>query len=511
MLRNGSLPISLLRIPIYLFKSLLYLLVFPVYAIFISYLIYTIYDMVLEYFTHRKPAVQGKEQEAETPVLNEEDEQFLNKITSEGNQQPPNPSSEPTVILDNGEEKKGKDAQEALMDGADQIALPKSPPEGQEDKQLGADDKKPERRTYVSYLPKVPNLGWSAKKQDQKATASDLQTAIDAVKDGKDPVPEKKEDSHDKDQKEISSLLDNLNLSAMNNRIFSLSAESQKLTNDFTQVLKDIVNGVPTAYDDMDKLMHQNSQKLKEMYESMPPFVQTLVKTLPARLGPEVMAAINEKPPGVGAEQHFQQKRADNAYAATASTSGSKAPAAKGKKQQKKIPTVRKLVSEKGAVAGILRSIINFLKLRFPAFVGMTNVLLSLAVFLLMFVFWYCHKRGREVRLEKAKEKEALEEAEKVEKGEDLEESTVLVDDEDDDDDEADDGDEDEVEDEDAEMELHEKEAAQEAAQDAKENAPEDHLAAQDEKMAKEQFEREVESGEKIQQEHEGEKSKATA
>jgi len=30
-----------------------------------------------------------------------------------------------------------------------------------------------------------------------------------------------------------------------------------------------------------------------------------------------------------------------------------------------------------------------------------TNVLLSLALFVLLFVFWYCHKRGREVRLAK--------------------------------------------------------------------------------------------------------------
>merc|ERR1711939_346319 len=53
-----------------------------------------------------------------------------------------------------------------------------------------------------------------------------------------------------------------------------------------------------------------------------------------------------------------------------------------------------------GAVVSMLKAIMNALKLRWPAFMG-TNVLLSLGLFVLLFVFWYCHKRGREVRLER--------------------------------------------------------------------------------------------------------------
>jgi hypothetical protein len=66
----------------------------------------------------------------------------------------------------------------------------------------------------------------------------------------------------------------------------------------------------------------------------------------------------------------------------------------------------------------LLKTIMNALKLRWPAFMG-TNVLLSLGLFgklslypffplfctnrilVLLFVFWYCHKRGRETRLER--------------------------------------------------------------------------------------------------------------
>ena len=79
-----------------------------------------------------------------------------------------------------------------------------------------------------------------------------------------------------------------------------------------------------------------------------------------------------------------------------------------------KIPTLKDLVTKPGAVANMLRTIMTFLRTRFPAFMGM-NVLWSLALFVLLFVFWYCHKRGREKRLEKERaltEKE-IEEMEK--------------------------------------------------------------------------------------------------
>jgi hypothetical protein len=45
-----------------------------------------------------------------------------------------------------------------------------------------------------------------------------------------------------------------------------------------------------------------------------------------------------------------------------------------------KVPSLKDLVTKPGAVAGMLRAIMNFLKLRFPAFMGM-NVLWSLSLF----------------------------------------------------------------------------------------------------------------------------------
>jgi hypothetical protein len=83
--------------------------------------------MVLEYFSLKRGENKTKQAEAiKSPVLSEEDEQFLQRITSEEN--PPPLPARPVVILDNGNQVQGKDAQVALMDGAEKIPLPVSPP-----------------------------------------------------------------------------------------------------------------------------------------------------------------------------------------------------------------------------------------------------------------------------------------------------------------------------------------------------------------------------------------------
>jgi hypothetical protein len=143
---------------------------------------------------------------------------------------------------------------------------------------------------------------------------------------------------------------------------------------EFTLILKDIVNGVPTAYDDLEKLLTRQESQLTKMFGAMPPFMQTLVKSLPAKftatLGPEFLAATSEKP---GADAKMM-----NAAGAGKQSSAS-TPA--GKKKKSRIPSLKSLVSQQGAVASMLRSILNFLKLRFPAFMTGTNILMSIAVF----------------------------------------------------------------------------------------------------------------------------------
>ena len=59
---------------------------------------------------------------------------------------------------------------------------------------------------------------------------------------------------------------------------------------------------------------------------------------------------------------------------------------AAAKKAGIKVPSLKDLVTKPGAVVGMLRAIMNVLKLRWPAFIG-TNVLWSLALFSMSFSY----------------------------------------------------------------------------------------------------------------------------
>lgn len=351
--------------------------------------------MVLEYFkskTKSKDKAADTDDETKSPVLNADDEAFLSKIASES--AAPSNRESPTIILDNGQKVKGKDAQVALMAGADQIPLPASPPEL--DETTGAAKQK-QQTNYWNLVPGLPQAGswasadWSPyipslprrrtkKQQDQTHAASDLADAAKAFKAGEAPDIDEEEARQEKE--DLTSVLDQLNLSATTTRTFSLSKESAKLMEEFTQVLKDVVNGVPTAYDDMDKLLRRRDKEIRSMFNNMPPWLQTLVKSLPAKmatsLAPEVMAATSEKP---GADMKAQMKLDPNAKVGASAAQPNPDLEKLKKRAKARIPSLKRLIGERGAVAAILRNILNFLKLRFPAFITGTNVLMSVAVF----------------------------------------------------------------------------------------------------------------------------------
>jgi hypothetical protein len=180
-------------------------------------------------------------------------------------------------------------------------------------------------------------------------------------------------------------VLDDLDLSAQNNRAFSLSGESAEMVRKFTQVLKDLVNGVPTAYGDLVKLLDDRDGILDRSYEKLPRSLKKLVAQLPEKLtstlAPELLAVAAEAQ-GLGVEE--------------GASAGLKGAAKKFLSPS----SLHDLVTKPGALVGLLKGIVNALKTRFPAFIG-TNVLWSLAVFLLLSMLWYCYKRGREVRLER--------------------------------------------------------------------------------------------------------------
>ena len=433
------------------------------------------------------------------PVLNDADEEFLTKITSQDAAAPEDVQQEPPVqITDDGEEKELPQS-EATTEAAkspDQIALPETKPEklvGSDAKQGdekeadstredskdtapdppevtphdGSDDTKPkktkknktfelpsqeeaeaatkgfdydqamksqgadksqqgEKRTWASYLPNMTKSQTLSKenppaeKDAKTETDSETQPTANKTTQAMDQArswaqyastyipstaaipsipsnwtfankkdfhaePVYKEDgtideaaTKEKQEKEVSVLLDNLSLSSINNRVFSFSAESQKYYDRFTQVLKDTLNGAPTAYEDMDKLMRDAGPTLEKNFASMPPFVQTLVKSLPAKLGaslgPELMAAASEKP---GHDMKARMEAGEKGGAST-EASGSKDGQ---QKKKRRIPGLKSLTSSNGVVASILRNIVNFLQVRFPFLVSTTNVVMSLAVF----------------------------------------------------------------------------------------------------------------------------------
>ncbi|KAG8168123.1 hypothetical protein KVR01_003812 [Diaporthe batatas] len=209
-------------------------------------------------------------------------------------------------------------------------------------------------------------------------------------------VPQAEEE---REKDDINKVLDDLNLSARNNKAFSLSKESAEMVGMFTVVLKDLVNGVPTATNDLKKLFDDHDGTLAKNYEKLPKSMQKMVTTLPTKvtgaLAPELLA--------VAAESQGLK--------------GDDAPKGGIKDQAMKLlvpKNISELVTKPSAIVGMLKAIMNFLKVRWPAFIG-TNAIWSVALFLLMFVLWYCHKRGREVRLEREKSAGAVEAGSRIE------------------------------------------------------------------------------------------------
>ena len=324
--------------------------------------------MASEYFTlsfWKSKAQVLTASKSEQPVLSEEDEAFLNRITSDDNPPalPPRPSP---LDLPVAGETKGNDAQIALLDGAQNIALPETPNEMTEEPASVPEETTPTKKSR-------PTWSWlrrDSRDARRKATATGLQDIADSLKSAEaqpnedhivDDVEAKKEED------DMTMVLETLNLAAVNNRVFSISDETQELLTRFNQVFKDLINGVPTAYGDLESLLTNGDQQLQKTFNSLPSFLQKLIEQLPEKmtkgLGPTMLAAAAERAERSGINMQNAGKAAGAA-----------------KKMGFKTPALKDLIGKPGAVAGTLRSIIAFLRARFPAFLGM-NVLWSLALF----------------------------------------------------------------------------------------------------------------------------------
>ncbi|WEW54984.1 hypothetical protein PRK78_000411 [Emydomyces testavorans] len=330
--------------------------------------------MALRYFKSVKSKIPFTKAPAKphNPVLSDEDEVFLSQVAN---------SPEKTRVDHAG------NAQIALMDGAQNIPLPTSPREEDGlDRELALEGSKSRTESKPAEEPKKTRWSW--------ITGGQAKDKTEKGKDAKEQ-PTTTEQEVKKEEEDISEVLEKLNLAAVNNRVFSLGDETQELLEKFKLVFKDLVNGAPTAYRDLESLLTNGDQQLQKTFNRLPEFLRKLIEQLPDKVtekfAPEILAVAAER-----AGRHGLN--AENA--------GKAAGAAK--KMGFKVPSLKELVGKPAAIAGMLRSIMTFLRARFPALIGM-NVLWSLALMVLLIVLWYCHKRGREERLERERtSREAL-------------------------------------------------------------------------------------------------------
>ncbi|KAI0478302.1 hypothetical protein F4859DRAFT_521141 [Xylaria cf. heliscus] len=325
-----------------------------------------------------------------TPVLDHEDEKFLERLTSSSTSLPVNDDDDnedevppplpprvktPVMDIDSDDDKSSTSSKKDSSTPSKSKAESKSQPQDKGKEKEKEQDKSPSTTDH-----KLKRFTFSLRRKPKPSTAG-LHPSTTATL----TVPEARSETSD-----MAHLLDDLDLSAKNNRAFSLSSESAEMARRFTQVLRDVVAGVPTAYGDLVSLIEDRDGVLARNYERLPSGLKKLVAQLPDKLtstlAPELLAVAAEAQ-GLDAASHKEGGLKDAA---------------------KKFLTpgnLHELVTKPGALVGLLKGIVNALKTRFPAFVG-TNVLWSLAVFLLLSMLWYCHKRGREVRLEREAEEE---------------------------------------------------------------------------------------------------------
>ena len=217
---------------------------------------------MLDYFKAKKSKKEVKEKTpAETdddvPILNQEDEAFLYQMTLEAEGPPPPlperrpalpPRPKPQDLPVTGEAD-GNNAQLVLLDVAKNIPVPSAPEtpnepttitdyeveepeeidEAKQTKQTKAKHKSPKKPTKWSFLRRDSR---DAKKKSQKATAEDLSSAAEGLK-ASDAQPNEDSQVSDeeasKEEEEMTNVLEQLNLAAVDNRVFSMSKESKEL------------------------------------------------------------------------------------------------------------------------------------------------------------------------------------------------------------------------------------------------------------------------------------------
>ncbi|KAL7812477.1 hypothetical protein V8C26DRAFT_406757 [Trichoderma gracile] len=312
-------------------------------------------------------------------VLKPEDERFLEELLAQSNDGPPPPLPPRIYTYDvdwhSDTEVSDVESKKTTDDETEEPGKAKATPkkEDEADKPKETTDKKPSRLSLLFTRNKKP--------------AEPVKASTTLQPENAEAVPPKEVEREKKDLKRV---LDRLNLSARNNKAVApaataaadadADADSSDLLQRFTQVFRDLVSGVPTAYDDLTKLMEDRDGTISKLFDKLPSSLKKLVTQMPDKLtttlAPELLAAAAEAQ-GIKVGQ------------------GGMKGAAKRMLMGKNLAN---LIKTPGAIVGMLRAIVEVLKSRWPAFIGM-NVIWSVALSLLLLVLWYCYKRGREERI----------------------------------------------------------------------------------------------------------------
>ena len=282
----------------------------------------------------RGSAASGPAPPPGQPVLDRSDESFLESILSDDGQAPPLPDRVDLSDLELSA------SEVASLDARKEKDKKKEKSKGK-DKEKANKDGKPSRFASVF------------RKKDKDRQHGDTLKPEDAIS------PEEEEQ---KEKTDLNRVLDRLNLTAKNNKVVNLSGDSAELLAKFTQIFKDLANGVPTAYDDLVGLITDKDGAITRGFEKLPASLQKLVTQLPDKLtgsiAPEILAAAAKS-------QGIHVNTEDGI---------------KGAAKNMFVPqNLMELVTKPGALVGMLRAIVAALKTRWPAFIGV-NVLWSVAL-----------------------------------------------------------------------------------------------------------------------------------
>ncbi|KAK4647235.1 uncharacterized protein QC761_123610 [Podospora bellae-mahoneyi] len=352
------------------------------------------------------------------PILDNEDEQFLERLVARtgfgAEEEGPRPAlpprsktpeltwdwddkSETFQLFGASSASNPNDTALVLKDKNTELAtIPKAPeqesPSGPEEIAIDAADTKADgkdNQNTKSKEKKPSRLSRMFTRSKKQGSSTPDNLAVPATEGTTKP------ESAEKEWADLSRLLDKLNLSSSG----SISSDAKDLlVRPFVQILKDLANGVPTAVDDLVSLLDGRNDILTKTFEKLPSSLQKLVTQLPKKLtsslAPEILA--------MAAEAQGLDKSRINADEGL-----------KGAAKFFMPKNLSDLALTPALIKTMLKAILNALKTKFPMLAG-TSALWSVAVFLLLFVLWYCHKRGREEREKKEKE-EAEGEGEKKE------------------------------------------------------------------------------------------------